>query len=355
MANFSWGPMKGLLRDLDNRNSWTVLKGRESLIAGAGAGLVSSIVTCPLDVIKTKLQAQGVTPVAVAGSAVNSQNVEGVMGTVRQIWYNEGMRGLYRGLAPTIYGYLPTWAIYFTVYDRVKAELSLRRNGNVKAQDPVTHVIAAMAGGASGTIVTNPLWVIKTRFMTQSLDPGRPPYRHTLDAIRQIYRTEGVGAFYKGLVPSLFGIAHVAVQFPLYEQFKSWYDKDPDELGSSEILLCSAGSKAIASVTTYPHEVVRTRLQIQRSIPTSSRSVDGISEATTATKKTRNILQIIKDIAAERGIKGFYRGLTVNLFRTVPASALTILTYELLMRNLHKLTDPIPDEKKANEDTQASS
>ena len=37
--------------------------------------------------------------------------------------------------------------------------------GNVKAQDPVTHVIAAMAGGASGTIVTNPLWVIKTRFM----------------------------------------------------------------------------------------------------------------------------------------------------------------------------------------------
>lgn len=58
---------------------------------------------------------------------------------------------------------------------------------------------------------------------TQSLEPGRPPYRHTIDAIRQIYSTEGIGAFYKGLVPSLFGIAHVAVQFPLYEKFKSWY------------------------------------------------------------------------------------------------------------------------------------
>lgn len=112
------------------------------MIAGAGAGLVSSIVTCPLDVVKTKLQAQGVTPAA----GTTSRNVEGVMGesfytrttylysiisantlfacialslyhvgTVRQIWYTEGIRGLYRGLAPTIYGYLPTWAIYFTV------------------------------------------------------------------------------------------------------------------------------------------------------------------------------------------------------------------------------------------------
>lgn len=104
------------------------------------------------------------------------------------------------------------------------------------------------------------------------------------------------------------------------DPFYVYADKDPDELGSSEILLCSAGSKAIASVTTYPHEVVRTRLQIQRSSPTLPTGSDG----TIQTK--RNIFQIIKDIAAERGFKGFYRGLTVNLFRTVPASALTILT-----------------------------
>lgn len=37
-----------------------------------------------------------------------------------------------------------------------------------------------------------------------------------------IYRSEGPRAFYRGLLPSLLGIAHVAVQFPLYEQLRAW-------------------------------------------------------------------------------------------------------------------------------------
>lgn len=55
---------------------------------------------------------------------------------------------------------------------------------------------------------------------TQSRDEVR--YRHTLDAALTIYRTEGLKAFYRGLFPSLLGILHVAVQFPLYEQLKIW-------------------------------------------------------------------------------------------------------------------------------------
>lgn len=53
---------------------------------------------------------------------------------------------------------------------------------------------------------------------TQSWD--EVPYRHTLDAALTIWRTEGPSAFYRGLLPSLLGILHVAVQFPLYEQLK---------------------------------------------------------------------------------------------------------------------------------------
>jgi hypothetical protein len=51
--------------------------------------------------------------------------------TVAWILKNQGLRGLYRGLGPTILGYLPTWAIYFSVYDEVK-----KRLGDNEYHDP---------------------------------------------------------------------------------------------------------------------------------------------------------------------------------------------------------------------------
>lgn len=89
--------------------------GLHSMIAGAGAGLVSSIATCPLDVVKTTLQAQS--------AKRGSPGYEGVTKTCLRIYRQSGLRGFYRGLGPTIGGYLPTWGIYFTVYDFIKDRL----------------------------------------------------------------------------------------------------------------------------------------------------------------------------------------------------------------------------------------
>jgi solute carrier family 25 (mitochondrial folate transporter), member 32 len=90
-------------------------------ICGAGAGIASGIVTCPLDVIKTKLQAQGGFAVRKNGRLTSSSAAySGMIGTARVIWRDEGLRGLYRGLNPMLLGYLPTWAIYLTVYEKSK-------------------------------------------------------------------------------------------------------------------------------------------------------------------------------------------------------------------------------------------
>ena len=76
-----------------------------------------------------------------------------------------------------------------------------------------------------------------------------------------------------------------------------------------------------ASCATYPHEVIRTRLQNQTRKPF----------------KYKGIFHAIKVIMAEEGVRGFYKGMPTNLLRTVPSSAMTILTYEILVKKLDDL------------------
>jgi solute carrier family 25 folate transporter 32 len=100
--------------------------------------------------------------------------------SLRRIWTEEGVRGLYRGLGPTLLGYLPTWTVYFGTYDRFKHAISTE-TGLSTAQivkllidlvlvgrsmdDAVVHLGGSVCAGTLSTLVTNPLWVIKTRMM----------------------------------------------------------------------------------------------------------------------------------------------------------------------------------------------
>ncbi|KAL5611953.1 hypothetical protein BROUX41_000480 [Berkeleyomyces rouxiae] len=335
-------------------------------LSGALGGFTAGIVTCPLDVIKTKLQAQGGFLAATHGGRISHTTrpkvYNGLVGTAKVILREEGVRGLYRGLGPIVFGYLPTWAVWFTVYNKSKTRL----RQYIDHDFFVSFWSSIIAGGCS-TIATNPIWVIKTRLMSQSiselsatskingsLPPGHIPpqtpwhYRSSFDAAYKMYTTEGIRSFYAGLTPALLGLAHVAVQFPAYEymrvKFTGFGMASASATGGANeqkhnqwlgVLAASVISKIMASTATYPHEVLRTRLQTQRrSIASTVTPVGGIVTESPPLKY-RGVIKTFRTILNEEGWRAFYAGLGTNMMRAVPAATVTMLTYEYCMGELN--------------------
>lgn len=367
-------------------------------LAGAVGGFTSGVVTCPLDVIKTKLQAQGgFLPVSKGRHVGHHKVYSGLVGTGGAIWREEGIRGLYRGLGPIVLGYLPTWAVWFTVYNKSKKYMG-DHQGKLHFRLAYHHVLllttlcrtvrnqfainfwSSIIAGASSTVVTNPIWVIKTRLMSQSSSgynrqmsvfprSGNTPtsrpainspwhYHSTIDAARKMYSSEGILSFYSGLTPALLGLTHVAVQFPAYEFLrKKFTGQGMGEMTNNTqqshwfgVLSASILSKIMASSATYPHEVIRTRLQTQRRPTPGVEYLQGlgISDPAAGTPsqpskianngpqpKYRGVVMTFRTILREEGWRAFYAGMGVNMMRAVPAATVTMMTYEYVMKSLH--------------------
>ncbi|KAI9889903.1 MAG: hypothetical protein M1814_004625 [Vezdaea aestivalis] len=337
-------------------------------------GVASGLVTCPLDVIKTKLQAQGAWHSQRSSIPGQPRVVyQGMAGTARVIWTEEGVRGMYRGLTPMILGYLPTWAVWFTVYERAKGFWYQRVGQETEGEKFLAHLLASLSAGATSTMVTNPIWVIKTRLMSQtslrSASEIKAPwhYTSTWDAARKMYQTEGLRSFYSGLTPALLGLTHVAVQFPLYEYFKMKFTGRPMGYRAVEgeesywlgTLAAGTLSKVCASTATYPHEVLRTRLQTQqRTYPVASqeeiafrgglksagdqgRPSPGVSstDGMRSPLRYRGIVPTFTTILREEGWRAFYAGMGTNLIRAVPAAVTTLLTYEYTLGRVGALRE----------------
>jgi len=214
-------------------------------------------------------------------------------------------------------GIVPQWAIYFLIYESAKETA-----GNKAKLSPLwASATGAMAAGTAASIATNPLWVVKARM--QAL---REVYPKFSSAWTRIYQTEGIRGFYKGMAASLVGVSHIVVQFPLYEYLKT---KIGYENYGANILVATTLSKVVASSVTYPSEVIRTRMQCALSPAIGSGGVPlrgGLVEAT---------VKILRN----EGVPALYRGMTVNMMRSVPASVLTIGSYEVFSRYLTVMED----------------
>lgn len=234
-------------------------------------------------------------------------------------------------------------------------------------ESPLVHLTAAAFAGIVTATATNPIWVVKTRLQLESqqleaqsraarlqavgkhqgarphkpiptaehprtlvtsplrparfFEATRPPQAPGTNALRMafnIVQREGIQGLYKGLSASYLGVSESTIQWVLYEQLKRCqaprnHDAPPRWVHT----VGAAGTaKLVATVLTYPHEVVRTRLRQQPA---------------QGPPKYIGLIQTCKLVWREEGLLGLYGGLSAHLMRVIPNAIVTFSVYELIL------------------------
>ncbi|EFW99440.1 mitochondrial phosphate carrier protein [Grosmannia clavigera kw1407] len=164
-------------------------------------GLTHTAVT-PLDLVKTRRQVD---------ASLYRSNVQ----AWGHIYRAEGVRGIFTGWSPTLFGYSVQGAFKYGWYEYFKKSYS-DVVGPERAHRYKTSVYLAASASAEflADIALCPFEAVKVR-MQGSL---KSPYRGTLDGLRQITAAEGVAGLYKGLYP-LWGrqIPYTMMKFASFE------------------------------------------------------------------------------------------------------------------------------------------
>ncbi|KAF9529022.1 mitochondrial carrier domain-containing protein [Crepidotus variabilis] len=198
-------------------------------LAGAGTGIITSIITTPTELIKIRQQSI-LTPTTARQVAL-------------QIFREAGIPGLFRGITATALrdcGY----GAYFAAYEATcryfsppshphPSNLYAQAEGEMKSLSIPTLLLAGGVAGIAGWLFTFPLDVVKTRMQasprhglsstTELLGKPIPsqhldPYRTTWSTIVHSYRQDGAGVFFRGLSPTLIRAVPVnMVTFGVFE------------------------------------------------------------------------------------------------------------------------------------------
>eukprot|EP01083_Nonionella_stella_P016366 45721_1 len=185
---------------------------------GALAGVTATSASFPLDLMRARLATQW-------GSR-SSVRYHGYIHCVKTMIREEGLSGFYKGLKPTILGYIPYAGLSFALYESLKhyaLELLPKESGEFQT------VPRLICGGFAGVIAQSaayPLDIVRRRMQVDCAPPhGTPRYSNTFGALTHIARSEGIiRGLYKGLSMNwIKGPIAVSVSFTVNDFMKDYF------------------------------------------------------------------------------------------------------------------------------------
>ncbi|CCF60238.1 hypothetical protein KAFR_0J01740 [Kazachstania africana CBS 2517] len=270
----------------------------KEVISGISSAFITSFVVHPLDLVKLRLQ---LLPVQKPTPRLNTYRY-----VLRSLFKdNKGISALYRGLGINLIGNSVAWGLYFGFYRFSKDFLKQNTNFN---NDSLIYLTSGTMSGLITSLLTNPIWVIKTRMMATNRSQAISN-RTILSSVKSIIKNESYKSFSKGLLPSLLSVSQGGIYFMVYDTIKKKYGLEND-FKNYQIILTSSCSKMVSVSIVYPLQVIKSNLQ----------SPQG--------RNFHSSMKLMAQIYNLNGLHGLYSGLATNLFKAIPTTCLTFCLYE---------------------------
>ncbi|PSR81905.1 mitochondrial carrier domain-containing protein [Coniella lustricola] len=320
--------------------------------AGGFAGCAAKTAVAPLDRVKILFQARNPQYVKYSGSWA------GTITAMSEIYRLEGSAGLFRGHSATLLRVFPYAGIKFLAYEQIRSYFI----PNKQHETSMRRLTSGSLAGATSVFFTYPLELIRVRLAFETKREGRS----SLSSIcRQIYHEDpaagsardlprpaaagSVGAaadstieavvprsglinFYRGFGPTILGmLPYAGISFLVHDtvgdmlrhpliaahttlrQPKNAPQGKAAPLKSWAELFAGGMAGLISQTSSYPLEVIRRRMQVAGAVGDGHRL---------------RIAETAALIMKERGLSGFFVGLTIGYVKVVPMAAVSFYTYE---------------------------
>ncbi|KAK0376282.1 hypothetical protein CLIM01_06361 [Colletotrichum limetticola] len=317
-------------------------------VAGGLAGCAAKTVVAPLDRVKILFQASSPQFAKYTGSWF------GVVTAMKDIRSHEGFTGLYRGHSATLLRIFPYAGIKFLAYEQIRSMIIRRQD----QETPWRRLISGSLAGITSVFFTYPLEVIRVRLAFETKHGGsslsaicRRIYNERFvrtspasqaagtsateaaaSAVTAVAPRSGLINFYRGFTPTMLGmLPYAGMSFLTHDtagdvlrhpKLAKWTTLPrpenlpagkPMPLRSWAELLAGGVAGLISQTASYPLEVIRRRMQVGGAVGDGHRLRIGETAAM---------------IFRERGMQGFFVGLTIGYVKVVPMAAVAFYTYE---------------------------
>eukprot|EP00064_Thunnus_orientalis_P014338 superscaffoldBa00002471_g14381 len=279
----------------------------KNFVAGGFGGVCLVFAGHPLDTIKVRLQTQskpkpGETPM-----------YAGTIDCCKKTLAQEGLKGLYKGMAAPIIGVTPMFAVCFFGFGLGK-KLQQKHPHDILTYPQL--FAAGMLSGVFTTAIMTPGERIKCLLQIQA-SSGEVKYAGPMDCVKQLYKESGIRGIYKGTALTLMrDVPASGMYFMSYEWLKNLLTpagKSHNELSVPSVLFAGGMAGIFNWAVAIPPDVLKSRFQT---------APEG--------KYPNGFRDVLRELIREEGVASLYKGFTAVMLRAFPANAIPAGLKELL-------------------------